>query len=400
MTAEALTLDQLRAQQKPLRVVCQEPSLAKYRVSVFRELAQRPGIDLFLAYGNRAGLTNVPPEGFRGQEFSLWRRKLGPFPMYWHQPQWTYASRRHTDVLVMNWNIQYLSFLPALLRARWQGVGTVVWGHGYSKQETWWRLRARSGIGRWANCALFYNQTTANEYQQRLGWPAERCYVALNSLDQVPIQKARDAWLQSPNRLREFQQINQLNPQQTLLFVSRLHSDNGTQRLIHAAAPLVSEFPQLRIAIVGKGDPEFAVLKDLAQSLGIADRLLMPGAIYDEEQLAPWFLSATVFCYPQNVGLSLLHAFGYGVPAITSDHIAGQNPEIEAFVDGNNGLFYQDGNTEDLTRVLRKLLNDQALRSKLSVGALETVNDRFSIPRMVDGLEHAIRFAAWRAGRG
>jgi glycosyltransferase involved in cell wall biosynthesis len=170
--------------------------------------------------------------------------------------------------------------------------------------------------------------------------------------------------------------------------------------LLAAAAPLVTEFPHLRVVIVGKGEPELSTLQQLAQQLGMADRVILPGAIYDEMQLAPWFLSAALFCYPQNVGLSLLHAFGYGLPAVTSDNVAGQNPEIEAFVAGQNGQFYRDGETEDLTRVLRQLLNDHRLRQQLAAGALQTVQDRFSIPRMVDGLEHAIRYAAWRARRG
>lgn len=394
-----IPLSELRSTQKTLRVVCQEPSLAKYRLPVFRELAGRPGIELFLAYGNRAGLTNVPPDGFRGQEFNLWRRKMGPFPIYWHQPQWTYASRKRADVLVLNWNIQYLSFMPALIRARWQGVGTVVWGHGYSKQETWWRLRARSGMGRWADAALFYNHLTCDDYQQQLKWPKERCFVALNSIDQQPIEAARKTWLESPHDLEQFRQKHGLDAQQTLLFVSRLHADNGTQRLLTAAAELTSEFPRLRLVIIGKGEPEFSELKKLAEKLGIAERLIMPGAIYEESEIAPWFLSATVFVYPQNIGLSLLHAFGYGLPVVTSDKVASQNPEIEAFSDNYNGAFYRDGDNHDLSQVLRRLLCDQQLRQRLSQGAVETVSNRFTIPKMVDGLERAIRFAAARVGR-
>ena len=38
------------------------------------------------------------------------------------------------------------------------------------------------------------------------------------------------------------------------------------------------------------------------------------GSIYDEIELAPWFLTADAFVYPENIGLSILHAFGYGLP--------------------------------------------------------------------------------------
>ena len=119
---------------------------------------------------------------------------------------------------------------------------------------------------------------------------------------------------------------------------------------------------------------------------------MMPGPIYDQMQLAPWFLNAEVFCYPQNIGLSLLHAFGYGLPVVTADRVEAQNPEIAALEHGKNGLTYAHGDADALAAALRQLLDQAPLRQEMSGRAEQTVREDFTIERMVDGMEAAVRY--------
>jgi glycosyltransferase involved in cell wall biosynthesis len=95
-----------------------------------------------------------------------------------------------------------------------------------------------------------------------------------------------------------------------------------------------------------------------------------------------------------NIGLSLLHAFGYGLPVVTSDHVKAHNPEIEAFDDGFNGLYYRDGDVESLSQSLERVLIDKPLANKLSDNAKRTVSEKYNLFRMVDGMEAAIRYCA------
>ncbi len=377
----------------PIRVVVQQPSLAQYRVPVFRELARRPGIDLLVVYGDRKGIRNAQPDGFEAEFAPLWRRQLGPAPLAWHTPQWRYASKRRCDVVVLTGNVQYLSLYPALLRARASRIGAIVWGHGYSKRARSWGAKPRAVMYRLATAALFYNQQAARHAVDDWNFPAEKCFVAPNSLDQVPILAARQHWLDRPHELIEFQQQHQLDPAQTILFVSRLHADNGLDQLLKAVNELKDEFPKLRTVLIGSGDPEAQRLRGLAEHLRIKNHLIMPGAIYDESELAPWFLSSRMFCYPQNMGLSLLHAFGYGLPVISSDRRAGQNPEFEALVDGQNGLCFRHRDHRDLADTIKTVMKDDSLHQRMSVAAQKKVTTEFTIEKMVDGFEAAIHFA-------
>jgi glycosyltransferase involved in cell wall biosynthesis len=263
---------------RPIRLVIQQPSLARYRVPVFRELAGRPGIQLKVVYSTSLNLPNVEPEGFEAEHVPMWRRCIGREPVYWHSPQVRYATRRRADVLMMNWDVHYLSMVPGLLRARAAGVPTVLWGHGYSKQERPARRWLRQSVARLATALVFYNRGTAEAYV-REGWDPRRVFVALNALDQGPIQAARADWLGRPGDLAAFRREQGLDGGgPVVLFVSRLDADNRVDLLLQAAARLVGRHGGLRVVIVGKG-PDQPRLERMAGELGLRDRVRFTGAI-------------------------------------------------------------------------------------------------------------------------
>lgn len=375
---------------KPIRLVIQQPALPKYRLPVFEELSRRRGIDLTVVYGEQKTLPNADRFHFKAIKVPLREFTIFGQPVLWHPAQWQYATRAHADVLILNWNVRYPQLVPALLRARAEGVPTILWGHGYSKNEATWRAWPRRKVTELATALLFYNHTTARNYIAT-GTDPRKVFVALNSLDQRPIQAARQHWLSRPEELAAFRREHNLTGP-TIIFVSRLEPANRVDLLLQATQQLLRKFPTLTAVIVGKG-PDEQRLKGLAAELGIERHVRFPGAIYDEMQLAPWMLSADVYCYPSNIGLSLLHAFGYALPVVTADRPTAHGPEIEALQPDRNGLVYAEGNIQSLTETLRHLLDCPELRARLSAGAEETVLTQFSLTKMVDGFMDAIQTA-------
>lgn len=379
--------------EKPIRVIIQQPSLAKYRQPVFRALGNYPDIDMKLLYGSRPDLPNVDAEGFRAEPVNLWQKKVRGQQIFWHSAQWNSASRNLADVLILTWNPRYVSLVPTLLKARAKGVPTILWGHGYSKNENMVRRRIRIATTQLATALMFYNQTAADQYIAE-GVDPSKVFVARNSLDQTPIREARLVWEQDAVRLAKFREEQRIGLGPNFLFVSRFDPLNRLDMLIRAAAEMVHEFPHVQVLVVGKGESEQRNLEDLAKSLGVQDRVRFIGAIYDEMQLAPWFLSSDVFCYPANIGLSILHAFGYGLPVVTSDNLASQNPEIEALKSGKNGLLYQHGSVPALVQALRTIVTDRELAARMSAEAIRTVEEEFSLSNMVEGMAAAVRYCA------
>lgn len=377
---------------RPIRVTFVQPALAKYRIPVFRELAHRPGIDLRVVYGSVSGLQNVAADGFEAvfSQRSEWN-VAGTVAMF-HRAEWTYCSPRYSDMVVLRWGGRSVYLLPGMIRARVRGVPVVLWGHGYSKNEKPWRARARNWMASLATAIVFYESRTRDAFVSN-GWNPNKLFVAPNSIDHTQIDAARQWWINHPDELAQFREENELGQAPVILFVSRLAPANRVDLLIRATAELSADFPALRSIIIGNGAAEKNRLQLLAQELGVGSNVVFVDGIYDESKLAPWFLSANVFCYPANVGLSLMHALWYGLPVVTSDNLASQNPEIVALEHGVNGLTYKHESVEALGTALHTIISDDTMRRTMSLAARHTVESRFTIENMVDGLEAAIRYA-------
>ena len=52
-------------------------------------------------------------------------------------------------------------------------------------------------------------------------------------------------------------------------------------------------------------------------------------------------------------------------------------------------MIYRHGDDYSLAETLSRALDDRPLRVQLAAGALATVTERFTVPRMVDGMERA-----------
>lgn len=383
-------------QTPPIRLGLIQLTVPHYRVAVFDRLAADPRLDVtVLADTLQAdgSLTSAADRGRFRTEQTPWRRRGG----FILQPGMVAAARSgRFDVLLLPWNTRILHLFPALRESRRRGVGTILFGHGYSKKESTLRRRLRNAALSRAGAALLYN-TAARDRLLEEGIAATKLHVALNAIDQAPIQVARESWRGSPERLNAFRRQHGLAGRELVLFVSRLEPDKRVDLLIEAFARLRATHPSARLAIVGDGSLR-ASLEALAQRRGLGESAIFPGAIFDEAELAPWMLCASAFAYPVAIGLSILHAFGYGVPVVTSDDFASHNPEIEALRPGENGLLYREDDIADFAAKLELMLTGGAWWETMSRAARETVvaPDGFTLDGMVRGMTEAILAVARR----
>ena len=379
-----------------IRTFVQQPALPHYRVGIFRELATRPGIELELAHDQTPDLANVAPNGFPAVSAPSKTLCLAGQRLHWHSAMLEGASAARADVLVLSWNLSYLSLVPALLKARREGVGTVLWGHGYAKMDSWYRRWLRERVARLADALLFYNHTHANAFVAAGRDPA-KVFVAQNALDESPIVAARDSWLARPDDVAAFQRQSAIAGRDVVLFVSRLTEKARLDLLIDALPTLLKQRPNVLVVFIGGGDAEH--WKRRAEALGVSNAVRFIGPVYEEMKLAPWFISSRLFCYPSGVGLSIIHAFHYGLPIVTDDSFGLHKPEIEAMRPGENGLLYRFNDATDLAEKLATLLADEPRRQQMSTAALATARDQFNLSTMVDGFEAAIRYAYAEAQR-
>ncbi|HMN97120.1 MAG TPA: glycosyltransferase [Phycisphaerales bacterium] len=374
-----------------LRVAFVQLIVPHYRLPVFDALAAAPEIELtVIADGEQpeGSLESVPHLGSFPFEHAPWRRLRS----FVSQPALLAAARsKRFDAIILPWNTRIVQLFPALLAARRRGVRTVLFGHGFSKRESAVRRRLRNAALACADAALLYGEAAIGRLVEE-GFPRTKLFLARNAIDQRPIQRARAEWLDDPERLDAFRRAERIVGRELAVFVSRLEPDKRVDLLLRAFAELRRRRPAARLALIGKGSQTEA-LRALAAELGVADATSFAGALYDDRELAPWMLSAAAFAFPAAIGLSILHALGYGLPVVTSDDLAAHNPEIEALRPEVNGLLYRDGDPVDFAAKLDVLMEGGEAWQRMSEAAHRTVlgPDGYSVERMVEGIVEAVR---------
>ena len=166
------------------------------------------------------------------------------------------------------------------------------------------------------------------------------------------------------------------------------------QRL-HEAIEALSKKPLARedTFLVGIGDgPLKGDCQKLAERLGVSSRIRWLGAIFDERDMAPWFLSAKVFTYPGPVGLAILKALSYGLPAVLND--THNSTEAEIMENGKTGLLFKEHDTEDLARTIDELMSDEERRDKMCEYSKKIAFENYSMDMMINNFSAAIEDAA------
>lgn len=370
------------------KVCIVQPVIPDYRLALFRRLAKDERFELSIAaseYHPGESLTGVDVKSepfqvkffkctrFFGQDF-FWQHGLSQLP-----------DLQRGDVLVLGGNPRFLNIHPLLLKARAQGVGVLWWGHGWTAGAHRLSALIRRQIMRVADCVLLYHDDEVSEYE-RFGFSTDRLFSANNAIDQSPIRRAREKW--SNESLGAFREEHRIDAERLLLYCSRLSTKNRLDLAIRALEVLVRRDPRYQLVIIGDGQDRECAGR-LADQLRIAGHIRWLGQIEKEDWLAPWFMSARVLVHPRALGLTALHAFGYGLPVVTTDSRSEQMPEALFVLDDVNGLLFHDHDFEDMARKSALLCEHPSLRARLS-SAADAVARRWGIDAMVERFALAI----------
>jgi glycosyltransferase involved in cell wall biosynthesis len=133
------------------------------------------------------------------------------------------------------------------------------------------------------------------------------------------------------------------------------------------------------LILLGDG-PDRARLIALAQALGIADRVHVPGPVDDPSE---YLRAADLFVLPsiaEGMSNSLLEAMATGLPCIASA-IGGNTDLLEA---GPSGLLVPPDDPQGWAGAILRVLEDPDLSRSLGRSALTLINERYAMPVVVD----------------
>ncbi|MGI9360322.1 MAG: glycosyltransferase family 4 protein [Parasphingorhabdus sp.] len=285
------------------------------------------------------------------------------------------------DIVIISGAPRCVSNIFLLMKARIKGARTIWWGHLWTATTKPWRFYLRMVLMKLSHGLLFYTDQEIEEYKLGAGRSDGRPVSALNNgLDLTEIQQLRKPFDPSERNHR-------------ILFIGRLTEKSKCMQLVEVLAD--PKLSKVKLDIVGDGELKDE-MNNRIQSLNLQDRIFLHGGTVDEEEIASIANKCAVFAYPGSVGLSLIHAMAYGLPAIVHDDRRQQMPEIAAFKNGVTGLTFK---IDDVSSLASKILEILAEKETLKLLSLESAqradvkyNTEAMAKRFVDMIERVQKF--------
>lgn len=253
----------------------------------------------------------------------------------------------------------------AARRARIPHLFTMHGGRYYAE-----RLRRRIALriaAEWSGSVVAVSEGLARHLSRDLWMRRSRIIAIPNGVPQMPA---------APSSLRSELGISE---RATLVVaVGNLYPVKGHAFLLEALGQLHGTFPELHVAIAGRGALE-GELRARAAALGVTDRFHLLGLRGD----VPNVLAAVdVFALPslsEGVPLALLEAMLAGRAIVAS--AVGEVPTV---LQGDAGILVQPGDAAALADALRALLTDPRRARALSAAALKRATAEYTVDRMME----------------
>ncbi len=284
------------------------------------------------------------------------------------------------DVVFVNGNPRVLSDLFIATTLRLLGKNIVLWTMAHSVRANSITEDIRLYWTRMFKYIFVYTDGEV-EYLRKKGFKLNDIIGMNNGLDQKKIERISKDWTEF--RIQEWKKQNNIEDRLIILSCARLEKKNRFDLFAHAMPLIKNKYPNVLWCIIGDGE-EKDYLMQIINDVGIERNIRFVGALYDESDLAPYFISSKIFVHPAAIGLSLLHAFGYGLPVVTHGESEYQNPEYAAFESFKTGRNYIYGDYKSLASVVVELMTDEKQRADMKKYNLSLAENKYNVDVMVN----------------
>jgi len=173
------------------------------------------------------------------------------------------------------------------------------------------------------------------------------------------------------------------NEQEILIgTVGTLNATKGVQFLIQALPRVSTEFPQVKLEIIGEG-PYRRKLEKQVKRLKLEKQVKFKGFIAEvEQEMAKW----DIYVQPslsESFGLAIIQAMSVGLPVVASR--AGGIPEV--VTDGLSGILVEPAKAKDIILALLILCRDPKLARQMGNHGRQEVRARFDLNDSIRQLE-------------
>ena len=290
------------------------------------------------------------------------------------------------DVVVLSGNPRILSNYLVILSAKLRGIKIIWLGQGWTAGSNKAQHLIKRMVMSLCDSVVLYTEKESENTKLFL-FGRKKVFFLNNTVETDRIFSVKSKI--DGNLLQVFKNKTHLNDTKVILFVGRLEGKEKLSLLLDSFANVCFIYKQVILVVIGDGS-NLSQYKTYAIKKNINDKIRWIGGIHDEETLAYWFLSADFFVYPGAIGLSLLHAFSYGLPVVTHNNIDNHMPEIAALKDKENGILFKENDERDLTSKIVSLLTSNDIRDDLSMNALKIVTEEYTFEQMISRFVNAL----------
>ncbi len=377
--------------QKKLKIAITTNIITTYRKGFYDRLFSRPDIDVtvycqyYMPGMNLISIHEHYPLNVKIISFLSAKKEK----IVWQFLPWKEIITKY-DVVFVSGNPRVLSdvVLGTLLRLMRKRVVLWTMAHSYRGNKLTENIRLL-----WSRIFqnIFVYTDKEVEYLREKGFRNHYILAMNNGLDQKIIDSIVSKWTEE--KITKWMELHDYQNRKIIISCARLEKKNNFGLVIEALPEIVQKIPNLLWFLIGGGDEE-ENLKELAGKLEVEKYVVFLGAIYEEEELAPYFLSSKLFIHPAAIGLSLLHAFGYGIPVIVHDQIDLHGPEYAAFENDITGKTFRFNDSDDLANVIISLLNNPKEINKMKINVQKIAREQYNVDIMVDRFIQMAKFAA------
>ncbi len=175
--------------------------------------------------------------------------------------------------------------------------------------------------------------------------------------------------------------------QKIILYLGRIDKIKGLDLLVEAFTELSKSLNSVRLVIVGPVSRDLPSLKKLVADLGIGNKVLFTGPLYEEEKLKA-YVDADVYVLPSSYemfGITALEACACGTPVIVTDRCG-----VADVINGQAGLVVPH-DEEQLRQALLHMLGDDKLRQEFGEKGKSLVRAKFNWEKIAKQVERVYK---------
>jgi sugar transferase (PEP-CTERM/EpsH1 system associated) len=273
--------------------------------------------------------------------------------------------------------------VEAVVAGRWVGSASLVQSeHGLDPEtvatEPWRRIAFRRLAFELADRVMCVSEQLKQIYSKRTGFPERRMMVIHNGVDTHKFSPDPTA------RIALRRELGISAGDYCIGCVGRLSSIKDYPTVIRAAGKLDESFGAWRLIVIGDGPERLNLEQILREHPQWGRKISFLGSNTRIAELLNAMDVYVLSSITEGISNALLEAMATGLPVIAT--ATGGNPEV--VVDGQSGILFDVGDTQQLAARLLLLQARPEERSRLGDEALHRVRENFSLETMVRRYEN------------